>query len=44
MDERFHNKSYTSYQLIPETAAIENNMEIIVLKHLLKEVLCATID
>jgi len=44
MDERFHNKSYTSYQLIPETTAIENNMEIIVLKHLLKEVLCATID
>jgi hypothetical protein len=42
MDQNFHDKTYVSYQLIPDSAQIQS-MEIIVLKDLLKGVVGANI-
>ena len=42
-DDGFNDKKFTSYQLIPDSTAIES-MEVIVLKKLLSEVVGATLE
>ena len=43
-DERFNNKQYTAFDLMPQGTATIQNMEVICLKQFLTEIMGATID